>query len=80
MGFSVPLAELFRGGLRDQIESSFAGPALEELGIRPDLARATWQNFLLGNNDCIDRIWTLFSLTAWARHWHDPHTAKSKLS
>ena len=63
MGFSVPLADLFRGGLRDAIESAFAGPVLEELGIRPDIARATWHNFLAGNNDCTDRIWNLFALT-----------------
>lgn len=69
MGFSVPLADLFRNGLRDQVESAFAGPVLEELGMRPDPARATWQDFLAGNNDCVDRLWTLFALTSWAKRW-----------
>lgn len=69
MGFSVPLADLFRNGLRDQVESAFAGPVLEELGMRPGPARATWQDFLAGNNDCVDRLWTLFALTSWAKRW-----------
>jgi asparagine synthase (glutamine-hydrolysing) len=69
MGFSVPLAELFRGGLREQIENAFAGPLLEDLHICPDPARAAWQDFLAGNNDSVDRIWTLFALTYWAERW-----------
>lgn len=69
MGFSVPLAELFRGGLREQIESAFAGPLLEDLHICPDPAQAAWRDFLAGNNVSVDRIWTLFALTCWAKRW-----------
>lgn len=74
MGFSVPLARLFRAGLRDPIDTAFAGPVLEELGLRPELARMTWRDFLAGNSDCIDRIWTLFALASWAKRWKYPQT------
>ena len=69
MGFSVPLAEWFRGGLREQIANDFAGSLLEELGINPRSARLLWQALLAGNNDSVDLIWTLFALTSWARRW-----------
>jgi asparagine synthase (glutamine-hydrolysing) len=69
MGFSVPLAELFRSGLREQIESALAGPLLEDLHICPDPAQAAWRDFLAGNNGSVDRIWTLFALTCWAERW-----------
>jgi len=69
MGFSVPLPEWFRGGLRDEISEQFGGTLLEQLGINPQLARRLWRDVLDGRDDSVDLIWTLFALTSWARRW-----------
>ncbi len=69
MGFSVPLAEWFRGGLREQIASDLAGPYLEDLGIEPQSARCLWTEFLAGNDSSADLLWAIFALTSWARRW-----------
>lgn len=69
MGFSVPLADWFRGGLRERITSDFHGPLLEDLGINPQPARRLWSEFLAGRFVAPDLIWSLFALTSWARRW-----------
>jgi asparagine synthase (glutamine-hydrolysing) len=69
MGFSVPLAEWFRGGLREQISNDFAGTLLEELEIDPRPVRLLWRDLIAGKSDSVDLIWTLFALTSWARRW-----------
>lgn len=73
MGFSVPLADWFRNGLRETISSDFQGPLLEDLGINPKAARTLWFQFLSGQAVSVDLIWSLFTLTAWAKRWASAH-------
>jgi asparagine synthase (glutamine-hydrolysing) len=69
MGFSVPLADWFRSGLREKITSAFHGPSLEDLGIKPEPARLLWSEFLAGQSVSPDLIWSLFTLSSWASRW-----------
>jgi asparagine synthase (glutamine-hydrolysing) len=66
-GFGVPLADWFRGPLREQMESYSTGTDLEQLGVDPKLLRATWAAFKANRNQRVDYLWQMFILVAWAR-------------
>jgi asparagine synthase (glutamine-hydrolysing) len=76
MGFGVPLGDWFRGPLREPIERSFAGPALEELGIDPAPVRSLWNGVRTSASHRTDLVWQMFMLTAWAaKHRSAPAAA-----
>jgi asparagine synthase (glutamine-hydrolysing) len=67
MGFGVPLADWFRGPLRERMNDYCAGPDLEDLGIRPEPVRAMWSDFSRGEKLRADLLWQMFALVAWSR-------------
>ncbi len=69
MGFGVPLADWFRGPLRDRMTEWCASPDVEELGLNPASVRRQWNRFLLGRPVRPDVLWQLYSLVAWSRRW-----------
>lgn len=69
MGFGVPLADWFRGPLRERMESYCAGPELSDLGIDPAPVRAMWHDFQLGRSHRIYPLWSMFTLMAWTRRF-----------
>lgn len=72
MGFGVPLADWFRGPLRERMEAALSGDRLEGLGLDPAPARAVWSDFLSGRTHRTDRLWSLFALTCWIDRWAVP--------
>jgi asparagine synthase (glutamine-hydrolysing) len=75
MGFGVPLADWFRGPLRERMDDYCAGSDLEDLGIDPALVRAMWSEFKAGRPHRTDRLWLTFSLIAWARRFRPAQAA-----
>jgi asparagine synthase (glutamine-hydrolysing) len=67
MGFGVPLADWFRGPLRERMDDYCAGHDLEDLGIRPEPVRAMWADFSRGEKLRADLLWQMFALVAWSR-------------
>jgi asparagine synthase (glutamine-hydrolysing) len=69
MGFGVPLADWFKGPLRERMDGHCGGPELEDLGIDPAPVRLLWSDFKSGRNQRTDRLWLMFMLMAWARRF-----------
>jgi asparagine synthase (glutamine-hydrolysing) len=67
MGFGVPLADWFRGPLRDRMDDYCAAHDLEDLGIHPAAVRTMWAEFKRGANHRPDLLWQMFALVAWSR-------------
>jgi len=74
MGFGVPLADWFRGALRERMESYVAGGEMESLGLDPRPVRAMWQQFKRGDSHRTDLLWQMFMLIAWARRFRPAAT------
>lgn len=68
-GFDPPLADWFRGPLREKVASDLNGPWLEDLGIRPGPVRLLWSEFLAGSSVKVDLIWSVFALILWVKRW-----------
>ena len=69
MGFGVPLADWFRGPLREQMDSYVRGADLEELGLDPRPVRRLWTEFQNGRSQRRDLLWQMFMLAAWSRRF-----------
>jgi asparagine synthase (glutamine-hydrolysing) len=69
MGFGVPLADWFRGPLRERMNDYCAGPGLEALGLDPAAARLLWKRFLAGGSVRPDLLWQILVLLAWDRKY-----------
>lgn len=67
MGFGVPLADWFRGPLREAMDSCCTGPELEELGIDSQPVRKLWTDFQTGQSHRTDLLWQMLMLVEWAR-------------
>ncbi len=67
MGFGVPLADYFRGPLRERMDAYCRGTELEDLGINPALVRQLWAEFKAGQPHRPDLLWQMFTLMAWSR-------------
>lgn len=80
MGFGVPLADWFRGPLRDRMEQYLSGPSLEDLGLTPGPARTLWRSFLDGRDPRTAPLWALFALCLWAERWNGPQKAPVRQS
>lgn len=72
MGFGVPLADWFRGPLRERMDSYCAGPDLEDIGLDPGPVRKLWADFAVGRTHRTDLLWQMYALVAWSRRFH-PH-------
>jgi asparagine synthase (glutamine-hydrolysing) len=69
MGFGVPLADWFRGPLRDRMNDYCSGPDLEDLGLDPGPIRTAWRSFGEGRPIRPDLLWQAFVLVAWSRRF-----------
>jgi asparagine synthase (glutamine-hydrolysing) len=67
MGFGVPLADWFRGPLRDRMDGFCSGSHLEEIGIDPRPVRTLWADFQAGRTHRTDLLWQMFSLVGWSQ-------------
>ncbi len=66
LGFSVPLADLFRGPLRRRLEETLFDAPLEPAGIFDRAAlEALWREHLDGQADHKWALWALMSLQWW---------------
>jgi asparagine synthase (glutamine-hydrolysing) len=75
MGFGVPLADWFRGPLRETLTDRLRQPWLEDLGLDPAPAREVWREFLAGRCHRVELLWSLLTLTSWAARWKRPSAA-----
>ncbi len=69
MGFGVPLADWFRGPLRERMNSYCAGPDLEDIGLDPTPIRNAWRSFVDRRPVRPDLLWQAFMLVAWSRRF-----------
>jgi asparagine synthase (glutamine-hydrolysing) len=75
-GFAVPIAEWFRGPLRDWAENLLDAGRLERQGILDSQAvRAVWDQHLAGRPNQEFKLWTVLMLQEWIDHWSAPHAA-----
>jgi asparagine synthase (glutamine-hydrolysing) len=71
MGFGVPLADWFRGPLRERMSDFCGGDDVEELGLDAKAVRQLWATFLAGDGYRTELLWLLFSLIAWSRKFRN---------
>jgi asparagine synthase (glutamine-hydrolysing) len=70
MGFSVPLADWWKGELREPFEASVLQDSSFCFGLfQPSAIRKLWQDQLAGRRDNAYKLWILFALEKWAGHW-----------
>lgn len=68
-GFSMPLGEWLRGGLRDWAEDFLSERALMESGyLRPQGIRLRWREHLARKRDWSASLWTVIMFQAWLRN------------
>lgn len=71
-GFAVPLAEWFRGPLRELAADTFASRRFRERGlIDPDAANALLDEHVRGDADRRESLWQLVCLELWAQRFLD---------
>jgi asparagine synthase (glutamine-hydrolysing) len=69
-GFSMPLADWLRGGLRDWAEAMLDPVRLDAAGILDAGAvRALWQEHLSGRSNRQHALWNVLTFQAWHEHW-----------
>ena len=70
-GFTMPLADWLRGGLRDWAEAMLDPARLDASGILDTGAvRALWQEHLSGRSNRQNALWNLLTFQAWHEHWY----------
>jgi asparagine synthase (glutamine-hydrolysing) len=68
MGFSVPLADWFRGPLRQRLEDSLLGPTLADTGMFDiDCIRMLLEQHRSGRRDFSAPLWSLLMFSAFLR-------------
>ena len=66
-GFSIPLADLLRGALKDEVEATLFDAPLYPHGLfRRDAVEAFWRRHLRGESDEKWGLWSLLCLQWWA--------------
>ncbi len=80
MGFGVPLADWFRGPLRERMDSYCAGPDFEDLGLDSGPVRRLWADFGAGRTHRTDLLWQMFALAAWSRRFRTARPAEHGVS
>jgi len=69
MGFSIPLAEWFRGPLRDHVRKAILGPVLEETGIfNTEYLEELVDQHQSGRRDYSASLWTLLMFESFLRN------------
>jgi asparagine synthase (glutamine-hydrolysing) len=72
MGFGVPLADWFRGPLREPMSERLRSRRLEDLGLDPAAVKSVWASFLSGRLHRPELLWSLWTLDSWAATWRRP--------
>jgi asparagine synthase (glutamine-hydrolysing) len=73
-GFNSPVVFWMRSSLREAVEASLSGPALQQLGISwKGGLEDQWRDFLKGRSDYQYALWGLFTLTIWWESIISPH-------
>lgn len=87
VGFSVPVGEWFRGGLRPYLEDSLLSARSRERGyFAPGHVERLVKEHLAGTRDHARALWTLAMLETWHRlfvdssNWYDAAPAELRLS
>ena len=66
MGFSVPLADWFRGSLREMLWDQLTHSRLESRGVvSPEFVRLLPAEHDIGRRDNSDWLWSLLTLELW---------------
>ena len=66
MGFSVPLADWFRGSLREMLWDQLTHSRLESRGVvSPEFVRRLLAEHDIGRRDNSDWLWSLLMLELW---------------
>jgi len=74
-GFALPLAQWFRGPLRELASDVIGSQAFRERGlISQPAAQHCLQQHLSGADDCSEALWLVLSLELWARRFLDHGT------
>lgn len=68
MGFEVPIGEFLRGPLRDAWQEAVRDDVLQDLGLRPDTARAIWSDHQARRHERADILYALFVLCRWEQN------------
>jgi asparagine synthase (glutamine-hydrolysing) len=69
-GFSVPLADWLRGGLREWAEAMLDPVRLDASGfLDTGAVRALWQEHLAGRSNRQHALWNVLTFQAWHEHW-----------
>jgi asparagine synthase (glutamine-hydrolysing) len=69
-GFGIPVAEWFKGELREALEEELAPRRLEEQGLfEPAEVQRLLSVHLAGRRDHRKSLWTLFVFQLWHRRW-----------
>jgi asparagine synthase (glutamine-hydrolysing) len=72
MGFGIPLADWFRGGLRDMARDVLLGPRARQRGFfRMAEVEALLATHDAGRHDYSARLWALVCFELWMRQWVD---------
>jgi asparagine synthase (glutamine-hydrolysing) len=72
VGFTVPVASLFRGGMGDELERLTLGPdARRDPLVEPDRIRKALALHRSGRYDLGKELWSLLTLDVWARLFLD---------
>lgn len=71
-GFGLPLADWFRGPLRELASDLISSQAFRERGLLDQAAaQQCLQQHLSGADDCSEALWLIVSLELWARRFLD---------
>lgn len=66
MGFSVPIDQWLRGGLREWAADMISLSEFHRMfPVRPEALRQLWDGFLAGRGPSANEIWALIMLSAW---------------
>ena len=77
-GFGIPVAEWFRGPLRDLLRDTLHERRLREGGLlQPDKVQALIDDHLSGRRDNRKPLWTLFMFEQWRERWLKPSPSRS---
>jgi len=73
MGFGVPVANWFRGPLKDLLRDVLLDPHTLNRGMfRPERVEALIASHVAGSEENSRKLWTLLQLELWQRTFLDP--------
>jgi asparagine synthase (glutamine-hydrolysing) len=79
MGFTVPLPEWFRGGLRERAEATFFGEPGGRSGILDGSGlRRMWYEHQLGVRNHATSLWSILMFEGWVRRFLDRASPSSE--